>query len=197
MSGQYGQTYSLYVNHKGRPSHIQIWVSRTVGVWVEGIEDGGWERGYHGLQHSSLSTSTPRSAIHTRGGGGKEEGKRREGELKEEGEDTYVLQFAAIKWCKFAVIRENLSIFAVITKNVAAITPLGDFDMRPVFVAGHFEMYVELHVHFSWKASITTVHLETLEPDSFAQGPERWSYYSWPAVMHSCQMGFHEYIYVL
>ena len=32
---------------------------------------------------------------------------------------------------QFAVIRENLSIFAVIKKNVAAITPLGDFDMRP------------------------------------------------------------------
>ena len=42
-----------------------------------------------------------------------------------------VSQLAAIKLCKFAVIRENLSIFAVIRKNVAAITPLGDFDMRP------------------------------------------------------------------
>ncbi len=63
-----------------------------------------------------------------------------------------------------------------------------------VFVAGHFEMYVELH--FSWKASITTVHLETLEPDLCAK--RQWSYYSWPALMHSCQTGFHEYIhYVL
>ncbi len=51
--------------------------------------------------------------------------------MEEEGEETYVLQFAAIKLCKFTVIRENLSIFTVIKKNVAAITPLGDFDMRP------------------------------------------------------------------
>ena len=49
----------------------------------------------------------------------------------EEEEETYILQFAAIKLCKFAVIRENLSIFTVIKKNVAAITSLGDFDMRP------------------------------------------------------------------
>ena len=65
--------------------------------------------------------------------GGEDEGKRRELERgrEEEEEETYVLQFAAIKLCKFAVIRENLSIFAVIKKNFAAITPLGDFDMRP------------------------------------------------------------------
>ena len=64
--------------------------------------------------------------------GGEEEGKRREGERRrEEEEEPYDLQFTAIKLCKFAVIRENLSIFAVIKKNVAAITPLGDFDMRP------------------------------------------------------------------
>ncbi len=54
-----------------------------------------------------------------------------EGRREEEEEEIYVLQFAAIKLCKSAVIRENLSIFAVIKKNVAAITPLGDFDMRP------------------------------------------------------------------
>ena len=60
-----------------------------------------------------------------RGLGGEDEGKRRELERgrEEEEEETYVLQFAAIKLCKFAVIRENLSIFAVIKKNVAAITP--------------------------------------------------------------------------
>ncbi len=71
------------------------------------------------------------------GKGGEEEGKRREGERRMEeegeGEETYVSQFAAIKLCKFAVIRENLSIFAVIDKNVAVIIPLGDFDMRPLF----------------------------------------------------------------
>ncbi len=44
------------------------------------------------------------------------------------------MQLAVIRLCKFAVIRENLSIFAVIKKNVAAITPLGDFDMRPIFL---------------------------------------------------------------
>ena len=43
------------------------------------------------------------------------------------------MQLAAIKLCKFAVIRENLPIFAVIEKNVAVITPLGDFDMRPKY----------------------------------------------------------------
>ncbi len=72
----------------------------------------------------------------SQGGGGEreeeKEGKGREGERREgEEEETYVLQFAAIKLCKFAVIRENLSIFAVIKKKVAVITPLGDFDMRP------------------------------------------------------------------
>ncbi len=45
--------------------------------------------------------------------------------------ETYDLQLAAIRFCKFAVIRENLPIFAVIKKIIAAITPLGDFDMRP------------------------------------------------------------------
>ena len=62
------------------------------------------------------------------------EEKKREGGEEEEEEDeeeTSVLQFAVIRLCKFAVIRENLSIFAVIKKNVAVITPLGDFDMRP------------------------------------------------------------------
>ena len=58
------------------------------------------------------------------------EDRERERGRKEE-DEAYVLQFAAIKLCKFAVIRENLSIFAVIKKNVAVITPLGDFDMRP------------------------------------------------------------------
>ena len=52
-------------------------------------------------------------------------------EEEEEEEETSVLQLAVIRLCKFAVIRENLSIFAVIKKNVSAITPLGDFDMRP------------------------------------------------------------------
>ncbi len=51
--------------------------------------------------------------------------------VKEE-EETYVLQFAAIRLCKFAVIRENQSIFVAIKRNVAAITPLGDFNMRPL-----------------------------------------------------------------
>ncbi len=63
-----------------------------------------------------------------RGGGKEERGGRRREEVEE---GIYVLQFAVIKLCKFAVVRENLSIFAVIKKNVAAITPLGDFDMRP------------------------------------------------------------------
>ena len=68
-----------------------------------------------------------------RGEGGEEEekGGRRRGEDEEDEEETYLLQLAVIRLCKFAVIRENLSIFAVIKKIVAAITPLGDFDMRP------------------------------------------------------------------
>ncbi len=62
-----------------------------------------------------------------RGGEEEERGGRREEE-----EETYVLQLTTIKLCKFAVIRENLLIFTVIKKNIAAITPLGDFDMRPL-----------------------------------------------------------------
>ncbi len=54
---------------------------------------------------------------------------------EEDDEETYVLQLAAIKLCKFAVITENLLIFAVIKKNVAVITPLGDFDMRPSYAS--------------------------------------------------------------
>ncbi len=102
--------------------NVQDWVS------VGGIE-GGWERGHYGPQHSSLSTSIPRSYIHTLG---RREERRRRGRRREEEEEAYVLQLATIKFCKFAVIRENLSIFTVIKKNVAAITSLGDFDMRPI-----------------------------------------------------------------
>ncbi len=91
---------------------------------------------------TSLNTPPSLPSIHTQGegrrGGGKEErgkdGGReggREGEEEEEEEENYVLELAVIKLCTFAVIRENLSIFTVIKKNVAAITPLGDFDMRP------------------------------------------------------------------
>ncbi len=81
----------------------------------------------------SLSPSVALPSI-PRALGEEDEEKRRELERRrEEGEEeTYILQFAAIKLCKFAVLRENLSIFAVIKKNVAAITPLGDFDMRPI-----------------------------------------------------------------
>ncbi len=93
-------------------------------VWVGGIEDGGLERGHHGLYLHHLP-SDPYPGGRRRGGGKEERGG------KEEEEETYILQFAVIKLCKFAVIQENLSIFAVIRKNVAAITPLGDFDMRP------------------------------------------------------------------
>ncbi len=75
------------------------------------------------------------------GGEGGEEGKRREREREERGKERgrrrskkpMFLQLAAILLCKFAVIRENLSIFAVIKKDFAAIKPLGDFDMRPYF----------------------------------------------------------------
>ncbi len=62
------------------------------------------------------------------------EGRRGRGEggrRREEEEETDVLQLATIKLCKFAVIEENMSIFTVIKKNIAAITPLGDFNMRP------------------------------------------------------------------
>ncbi len=62
-----------------------------------------------------------------RGGRSKEEE-----EEEEEEEETYVLQLAWIRFCEFEEIRENMSIFAVIKENVAAITPLGDFDMRPL-----------------------------------------------------------------
>ncbi len=82
--------------------------------------------------------NTPPSLFQPCPGGreeGEEERKRREGRRRgrrdEDEEETYVLQLAVIRLCKFAVIRENLLIFAVIKKNVAAITPLGDFDMRP------------------------------------------------------------------
>ena len=76
----------------------------------------------------SLSPSLDLPSIPMRMGG-EDEGKRRELERRREEEKTYVLQLAAIKLCKFAVIRENPSIFAENHENVAAINPLGDFDM--------------------------------------------------------------------
>ena len=72
---------------------------------------------------------------------GEEEGKRREGEEEEE-EETYVVQLAAIRLCRFTVVRENPPIFAVIKKNVAAITPLGDFDMRPYVKPSPLNNYI-------------------------------------------------------
>ena len=57
---------------------------------------------------------------------------KKKGGKEEDEEETYLLQLAVISLCKFAVIRENLSIFAAIKKIVAAITSLGDFDMRPL-----------------------------------------------------------------
>ena len=64
---------------------------------------------------------------------GGEEGNRREDERRreEEEEETFVLQFAAIKLCKFAVIRENLSIFAVIKKKCCSYYPPGRLRYAP------------------------------------------------------------------
>ena len=55
----------------------------------------------------------------------------------EKGEvETHDSQLATIRFHRFTVIRANQSVFAVIKKKYAAITPLGDFDMRPVHVWG-------------------------------------------------------------
>ena len=77
MSGQYGQMYSLYVNDKGRPSHIQSGMSRTVGsgLEVKKMEDGKGEI----MVRNTPPSLPPSQALPfiPRGKGGEEEGKRR------------------------------------------------------------------------------------------------------------------------